>query len=278
VTAKPQTTRHRILGILSGASHQGVLVDTPGVLCDKLRTALDGAMMRTVRTAVTQADVLLVVVDAAAAHASGDPASGLDGLQLTGESGGPPLCVLLNKADLLPAESDGLALQRWFAQQPGVSACLCASAQQGLGVSELEAWLVAHLPPGQSLYPKDSVSEHPERFFCAEIVREKIFQQYRQEIPYCTSVQVTHFREARSAKEKDHICMTVFVERDSQKPIILGRGGTAIKALAMAARADMEEFLGRPVFLELLVKVAQDWRDSDEALDRLGVVNASQML
>lgn len=275
VTAKPQTTRHRILGILSGPGHQGVLVDTPGVLAES-RNALDGAMMRNVRTTLTQADVLCVVVDAAAVSASGDPSTGLAGLQLTGADGGPPLCVLLNKCDLLSAEQVQ-ALYDWYAAQPGVAACLKASAQLGAGVAELEAWLVAHLPLGPTLYPKDQVSEHPERFFVAEIVRERIFEMYHQEVPYCTTVTVLEHRE-RSGDAKDFIAVQVSCERESQVPILLGKGGAAIKELSQTARTAIEEFLERPVFLEIKVKVAPGWRDSDDALDRMGIANASKIM
>ena len=137
VTAKPQTTRHRILGILSGERHQAVLVDTPGVLATQ-RVALDSAMMRSVRTALTQADVLCAVVDAAAAAAAPDPSVGLEGLALTGEAGGPPLLVLLNKCDLLE-RAQAESVRAFFAAQPGVSAVLCASAATGDGIKELEA-------------------------------------------------------------------------------------------------------------------------------------------
>ena len=136
VTAKPQTTRHRILGILSGERHQAVLVDTPGVLASA-RVALDSAMMRSVRTALTQADVLCAVVDAAAAAAAQDPAAGLEGLAITGAEGGPPLLVLLNKCDLLEAD-EAERVRSFFAKQPGVAAALCASAAHGDGIKQLE--------------------------------------------------------------------------------------------------------------------------------------------
>jgi GTP-binding protein Era len=140
VTAKPQTTRHRILGILSGPCHQAVLVDTPGVLSTQ-RVALDTAMMRSVRTALTQADVLCAVVDAAAAASAADPSEGLDGLAITGETGGPPLLVLLNKCDLLtPEQAEGV--RSFYERTPGVAAALCASAATGEGVKELEVCAV----------------------------------------------------------------------------------------------------------------------------------------
>ena len=274
VTAKAQTTRHRILGILSGDDHQALLVDTPGVL-RTTRNALDSAMMRTVRTAVTQADVLCVVVDAAAVVAQGDPSSGLDGLALTGEEGGAPLLVLLNKADLVPPDV-AEELRLWFSRQPGVAAALCASAASGEGVPALQEWLVARLPLGQSLYPKDMISEHPERFFVAEFVREAIFEQYRQEIPYCTTVTVTDHREGRGGA-KDVIQVQVSCERESQKPILLGKGGSAIKALSTAARLSIEAFLERPVFLDITVKTAEGWRDSNDGIDKRGYNNASRL-
>ena len=279
VTAKPQTTRHRILGILSGPGHQAMLVDTPGVL-PGARVALDAAMMRSVRTALTQADVLCAVVDSAAAAAAADPAEGLDGLDITGAEGGPPLVVLLNKSDLLPAE-EAERVRAHFASRPGVAAALCASAATGEGVQALEAWLVGHLPLGPSLYPKDMVSEHPERFFVAEIVRERIFELYRQEVPYCTTVQVVEHREARpgslNGATRDLIRVRIICERESQRPILLGKGGAAIKELSTSARLAIEDFLQRPVFLELRVEVEANWRDSTDLLERYGVNNASQL-
>jgi GTP-binding protein Era len=281
VTAKPQTTRHRILGLLSGAAHQAVLVDTPGVMA-AARVALDAAMMRSVRTALTQADVLCAVVDAAAAAAADDPSVGLEGLAITGETGGPPLLVLLNKCDLLPP-AQAEAVRAYFAAQPGVSAVLCASAATGDGVPQLESWLISQLPLGPALYPKDMVSEHPERFFVAEIVRERIFELYRQEIPYCCTVSVTEHKErVRAAGDpsgpvRDYIKVRIAVERESQKPILLGKGGAAIKALGTSSRIAIQEFLQRPVFLELRVEVAAGWRDSAEAVDRFGVNNPNQL-
>ncbi len=146
VTAKPQTTRHRILGILSGPDHQAVLVDTPGVLAAP-RVALDAAMMRSVRTALTQADVLCAVVDASVAAQLEDPSDGLAGLSITGAEGGPPLLVLLNKCDLLPPD-EAERVRRFFEERPGVAAALCASAATGEGVKQLEVrFQGAALPP-----------------------------------------------------------------------------------------------------------------------------------
>jgi GTP-binding protein Era len=157
-----------------------------------------------------------------------------------------------------------------------VATCLTASAAQGTGVSDLEAWLVAQLPPGPTLYPKDQVSEHPERFFVAEIVRERIFEQYHQEVPYSTTVSVVEHRE-RGGSAKDFIAVVVSCERDSQVPILLGKGGAAIKELSQSARTAIEAFLGRPVFLEISVKVAPGWRDSDDEVERYGINNASKI-
>lgn len=272
VTAKPQTTRHRILGILSGPAHQVVLVDTPGVLAVK-RTALDGAMMRTVRTALTQADVVAAVVDAAAATRF--PGTGLDGMALTGEAGGPPLVVVLTKCDLLSG-ADAEQLRNYFAALPGVSAALRVSALAKTGLAELEAWVVSRLPLGPALYPKDDVTEHPERFFVAECVREAIFTQYRQEIPYCTTVAVVAHREGRNGA-KDVIKVQIAVERESQKGILVGKAGAAIKQLAIASRAAIEEFLQRPVYLEMVVVVAPKWRSDEAAVEKAGVADANAL-
>jgi GTP-binding protein Era len=182
--------------------------------------------------------------------------------------------VLLNKTDLLqPDQID--ALRVYYASRPGVAAALCASAATGEGVPQLRDWLVSSLPLGQSLYPKDIVSEHPERFFVAEFIRERIFEQYRQEIPYATTVAVLDHREGRGGA-KDVIRVEICCERDSQKAILVGAGGAAIKQLSTAARLSIEAFLERPVYLEMRVKTAAGWRDDKRGVDA-GYVNASQL-
>ena len=326
VTAKPQTTRHRILGILSGPDYQAVLVDTPGVLSAP-RVALDAAMMRSVRTALTQADVLCAVVDASVAARLEDPADGLAGLSITGAEGGPPLLVLLNKCDLLPPD-EAERVRAFFAERSGVSAALCASAATGEGVKQLEVRVAspmrhaaaalltrcrtdvdrervasrAHaLPEGHGAFaaahvlcdcrawvhetPAAQVSEHPERFFVAEIVRERIFEMYRLEIPYCTTVTVLEHRErtkeglnTEGEAVRDYIRVRVTVERESQKPILLGKGGSAIKELGTSSRLAIEDFLQRKVFLEIKVEVADGWRDSEDALERFGINNPNLLV
>ena len=161
-------------------------------------------------------------------------------------------------------------MKKWFESQPGVSKVLPASALAGVGHLTVRDWAVERLPAGPTLYPKDEVSEHPDRFFIAEIIREKIFLQYQQEVPYSTQVWVAEHRE-RDGRKKDLVMAKVFVERKSQMGIIIGAGGKALKALSTAARVDIEAFLGRPVYLDLGVKVSEDWRSDAKVLETLGL-------
>lgn len=261
VTRKAQTTRHRILGILSGDDYQMILLDTPGIIKD-MRTKLDEKMMHNVRTAVQDADALLVIIDA-----TEDPAEALAMVNVGPDWQGPPLALVLNKVDLLR----GNELQRlteWLLKNSGARAVIPTSATQGRGVLDVRDWASAQLPLGPTLYPKDVVAEQPERFFVAEIVREKILLQYYQEIPYATAVSVTDFKER--ANGKDYIQIVISVEEESQKPIILGRKGSALKQLATTARIDIEEFLGRQVYLDVTVKVMEKWRKNEKMLEQYG--------
>ncbi|EIE25333.1 GTP-binding protein Era [Coccomyxa subellipsoidea C-169] len=266
VTPKAQTTRHRIIGLHSEESFQIIFLDTPGVLREpsiaEPLNMLDQRMMQNVRQATKDADAVLAIVD------GNDRAE--EALPLLApycRKGSVPLAVVLNKVDLLTA----LRLRQlveYFELQPGIDAVIPVSALKGRNLKDVEEWAVSHLPEGPALYPKDAVSDHPERFFVGEIVREKIFQLYREEIPYCSTVQVLDYKER--AVGKDLVQVAVYVEHESQKGIMVGRGGSALKAMATAARADIEAFVGRPVYLDITVKVKEKWRKNEEALTNLG--------
>lgn len=264
VTNKPQTTRHRILGICSGPDFQMVLYDTPGVIPKQVRK-LDEMMMRNVRTATLNADCVLIVVDAC--QQPEEVMSMLVDGQQTLVTDNRPTLLVLNKKDLIkPGEI--AKKKEWYEQNGGATEVMAVSAKRGDGVDKVKEWLLGRLPYGPTYYPKDIVSEHPERFFVAEILREKIFIQYRQEIPYVCQVNVTSYMERRV--HKDYIQLEIVVEKEGQKAILLGKGGTALKMLATAARLDIEDFVGKEVFLEIKVKVKEDWRENEELLDHYG--------
>jgi GTPase len=256
-TAKPQTTRRRTLGILTTEACQMVFLDTPGIL--EPRYALQDAMMRQVDTALRDADLLLLVVDAREPVVPPGVAEA---------SRRKPLVVALNKADLLRRMEESLpAIERIREASPEAE-FFVLSARDHAGIDPLVARLAALLPLGPAAYPADALTEHPERFFVAEIIREAVFTRFREEVPYSTEVEIEEFRE--NPDGKDYIGATLFVETESQKAILIGRGGAAIRALGEAARREIEAFLGRPVFLALRVAVLPNWRRDPRALRRFG--------
>ncbi|CAI5527437.1 unnamed protein product, partial [Closterium sp. Naga37s-1] len=267
VTQKPQTTRHRILGLVSAPAYQIILYDTPGVLSKSMHK-LDELMMQAVRTATVNADAVVLVIDITQAPQEVSKLL-LEGMESAVVQKKPTLIVLNKKDSLKPGEV--AKKLKWY--QDAVAAdgntVITLSAKRGEGVDGLLAWMLDNIPQGPAYYPKDVVSELPERFFVAEIVREKILLQYSQEVPYACQVTVRAFREREKAK--DYISLDIMVERDSQKAILLGKEGKQLKALATAARMDIEEFLGREVFLEIRVKVKEKWRQDETLLKEYGL-------
>ncbi|MFT4604314.1 MAG: GTP-binding protein Era [Rhodothermales bacterium] len=256
VTRKPQTTRNRVLGILSDPGYQLILLDTPGVINPNY--GLQRTMMRTVTSAVRDADVVLFLADAT----FDTP----DTLSLE-YAGGKPVILVLNKMDKI-AKENALPLVEEYQKLREFVDVVPVSALKGRNVDALLKVIIQHLPEGPSLYPEEMISEHPERFFVSEIIREKIFEKYRQEVPYATQVNIVSYDEREG--EKDVIEAEIVVERDSQKGILIGKGGLALKAVGVAARVDIEEFLQRPVYLRLFVKVRDDWRNKDTFLKSYG--------
>ncbi|GAB4814342.1 hypothetical protein N2152v2_001388 [Parachlorella kessleri] len=262
VTQKAQTTRHKILGILSAPGYQAVFLDTPGIIEDK-RNPLEERMMKSVQESLREADAVLAVVDAAAR-----PQADLAMLQPGTEWSGPPMTVLLNKMDLLSPEQRG-ALEAWFAANCTAERTIPISALNATNTAAVVDWVVSKLPEGPSMYPKEYIAEANTRFFVSEIIRRHIFLQYQQEIPYSCAVEVVDYKE-RGKTSKDFIEAHIIVEFDRQRGILLGAGGAAIKALAVAAREEIEGFVGKPVFLQLSVKVQKRWRKDPALLERLG--------
>ena len=263
VTNKPQTTRHKVLGILSREDHQIIFLDTPGLLQPKY--LLHEAMMRFAQSAIEDADVVLFMIDVT------DPKMGeeveynaafrrLKDLK-------KPVFLVINKIDLVTKEEVLLVIAFYSNKYP-FKEIFPISALNLFGTTELVNFLVKELPEHPPYYPPDVVSEQPERFFVGEIIREKIFEKFKEEIPYSTTVDIIEFKE--QAGKKDVIHAEIYVERESQKGILIGKKGLALKEVGTSARKDIEAFLGRPVFLELHVKVREKWREKEEWLRRLG--------
>lgn len=256
VTRKPQTTRYRVLGILSSDAHQIIFLDTPGII--KPRYRLHESMMHNVEDAIADADVLVFMADATQSRP--DEFS-LDFIREL------PAILAINKMDLIRQE-DALPLVDSYVALRSFEEIVPISAATGYNLDLLLKEIIDRLPAGPPFYPKDMISEHPERFFVAEIIREKIFEQYREEIPYSVQVNVAQFEER--VDEKDFVGAEIVVERGAQKGILIGKGGRALKKLGTAARKDIEEFLGREVYLDLHVKVREDWRNRSTFLRSYG--------
>ena len=256
VTRKPQTTRNRLIGIHSDESHQVIFLDTPGIIKPQYR--LHEAMMGQVESAVRDADLLLFLHDVT--QDSPDTFS----LEQAGER---PAFLVLTKMDLIPNEQ-ALPLVEKYTALRGFDEVVPTSAVKGTNVDTLLDLIVDRLPLGPPFYPKEMVSEHPERFFVAEIIREKVFQQYHEEIPYSVQVNIVEYEERTN--EKDFIDAEIVVNRKSHKGILIGKGGRALKRLGTAARKDIEPFVQSDVYLQLHVKVRKDWRDQESYLKSYG--------
>ncbi|KAL8123774.1 GTPase ERA-like, chloroplastic [Apium graveolens] len=263
VTDKPQTTRHRILGICSEPGYQMILYDTPGVIEKKMHK-LDSMMMKNVRSATVNADCVLVVVDAC------KPPQNINEVLEEGRGSlerKVPTLLVLNKKDLIKPGEVAKRLE-WYEKFTDVDEVIPVSAKYGHGVEDVKEWILSKLPLGPSYYSKEITSEHPERFFVAEIVREKIFMQYRNEVPYACQVNVISYKTRPNAK--DFIQVEIVVEKNSQKIIVIGKEGKALKVLATAARLDIEDFLQKKVFLEVEVKIKENWRQDEGLLRHYG--------
>lgn len=260
VTPKPQTTRHRILGIYNDASSQVIFLDTPGLISPKYK--LHEFLNLAAKSAASDADVLLMLLDAR--EASADE---LATLPVDLSHFAKPIVLCLNKIDLM--EKNALLPKiDALSKLPFLREIVPISALKKDGTDRLLACLQAYLPASPPLYPPDQLSVAPERFFASELIREKIFLRFGDEVPYSTAVLIEEFIE-RPGK-KDYIRARVLVERESQKAILIGKGGRALKAVGSAARQAIEAMLERPIFLELIVSVRPKWRQSERELRRLG--------
>ncbi|MBP6391337.1 MAG: GTPase Era [Flavobacteriales bacterium] len=255
---KAQTTRHRILGILNGEDHQLVLSDTPGILDPQY--PMHERMMDAVDSALKDADILLVLVEL------GQRPERSENVLKRAQRFNGPLLLLVNKMDRGDEAAVLEALELWQAALPNAKV-VPISALHGFRVDELRQHLIEQLPEHPAYFPKDELSDRNMRFFVSEMIREKILAYYQKEIPYSTEVVVNSFEE----KEKiTHIQADVIVMRESQKGIVIGRGGIALRKLGTEARKSIERFLGVQIFLDLRVKVDPDWRQDADKLKRYG--------
>ncbi|MBS13156.1 MAG: GTPase Era [Gemmatimonadetes bacterium] len=258
-TDKPQTTRKSILGIFTTEKAQMMFLDTPGLLDPAYR--LHELMRNEIDTALEGADIILCLADAS------DLDRTFDSEVIKAVSGHAiPVVVALNKCDLVPEEQAASSLDR-ILDLASPRHVLAVSALAGTDVIKLRERLEETLPLGPRFYPEDVLTEQPERFFCEELIREEIFNRLRQELPYAIAVQVESFDEDR---KKIYIKANVIVERNSQKGIVIGKGGRTLRDIGKNARGRIEKFLQHPVYLDLHVKVIQNWRKKDTALRNLG--------
>ena len=258
ITSKAQTTRHRIMGIVNGDDFQIVYSDTPGILRPNYK--LQEKMMKFVRGAITDADVLLYVTDTV--EDSDRSAEIIDKVRLSGI----PTIVVINKVDLTTPEKLTTLVEKWQALLPDAIIAPC-SAKENFNVEGVFNLILERLPEGEPFYPKDTLTDKTLRFFASEIIREKILLNYDKEIPYSCEIAIDSYKEEPTI---DRISAIIYVARDSQKGIIIGHKGERLKKVGQAARHDLEAFLGKRVFLELYVKVNEDWRNNDNQLKRFG--------
>jgi GTPase len=264
ISHKPQTTRHRLIGILTGEDFQIVFSDTPGYV-KKPSYKMHESMNRFVEGTVEDADLMVYVIDLTDELEPDNPV--LDVLKKV-ES---PMLLVLNKTDLVnPQRIEDAG--NWWRNRIKFTDSFAISALKSEGSSDLLEKIKSFLPESPAYYPEDQLTDRPERFFASEIIREKIFQLYSDEIPYSCEVGIESFQETttNAGVPLARIYATIYVIRESQKPIIIGKGGSAIKKLGEKARADLESFLQMKVFLETTVKVRENWRDDSNALQRFG--------
>lgn len=258
INSKAQTTRHRIMGIVNGEDFQIVYSDTPGVLDAKYK--MHEGMMKFVGAAITDADIILLVTDVfedTMAHQKT-----IDKIKVIET----PVVVLINKIDLRDQDVVVERIEHWKKILPQAKIAPI-SALHKFNIKELLDYIIERLPENAPFFPKDELTDKPMRFFMSEIIREKILSHYKQEIPYSCEVMIEEY------KEEPHIVKIralIIVNRDSQKSIIIGKGGSALKRVGTDARKDMEKFLDKKVFLQTFVKVDKDWRDDEKKLKGYG--------
>lgn len=260
ITSKSQTTRHRIKGIVNGEDFQIVFSDTPGVV--KPSYKMQEYMLEFSKSAIIDADIILYVTDVVE-----NIEKNIDFIEKVNRSEAPVLLVL-NKIDLTNQEKLELLFDKWKTLIPRAE-IFPISATENFNVDNLYKRIMELLPEGEAFFSKDELTDLPSRFFVNEIIREKILLHYEREIPYSVQVEVEEFKED---DKRLNIMAVIYVERDSQKGIIIGHQGSALKKVGTEARLDIESFFGKSVFLNLYVKVQKDWRSKDKDLKNFGYV------
>lgn len=263
VTRKPQTTRHQIRGILNGEDHQIIFFDTPGLLEPKYK--LQEAMRQAAFRSLRDADLVLFMVAAAKEPDEFDTKL-LNQIHDFNSS----IILVLNKMDLI-SKNQVLPVMEYYSQLGTLKSIMPISALKKDGLDSLKEEILSALPTGQPFYDDDQIMDHPERFIVSELIREKIFQRYGEEIPYATTVQIDEFKERKDGK--DFIRAIIYVEKASQKGILIGKKGAALKDVGRIARQEIEHLLERKVFLELWVKVKEKWRQDEKMLKEFGYYN-----
>jgi GTP-binding protein Era len=258
ITPKAQTTRHRIIGIANGDDYQIVFSDTPGIIKPKYK--LHEKMMEFVREALTDADVLLYLTDVE------EKSDELPDIFEEIVKLPVPLLVGVNKVDLSNQNAVAQLVESWKNQLPSAEV-FPLSALYNFNVDALKKRILELLPEHPPYYPKENLSDRNLRFFVSEIIREKILLHYQKEVPYAVEVVVESYKEGETL---DRISAIIYVERETQKGIIIGKGGEALKKIGIEARKDIEALVGKQVFLELYVKVKKDWRNNEKILNQWG--------
>ena len=256
-THKAQTTRHQVVGIFSDDSTQIIFLDTPGVITPKYE--LQRAMMNTVERARADADVILLIYDPTDRHPTDEVIELLRTIN-------KPILLVVNKIDEF-SKNEAEKKAAILTEKLKIHSVHYVSALRGDGIDELLSSIRALLMPGPPFYPMEDLSEHPLRFFVSELVREQLFLQFHEEIPYSCTVDVIQYQEE---DEMDKISAEIIVNRKSQKGMLIGKGGEAIKKLGIRSRESIEQFLGKKVFLELHVKVREKWREKENMVRHLG--------
>lgn len=259
VSRKPQTTRKKVLGILTSKNVQIIFIDTPGLLSPKYY--LQQVMSGYIDHAIQDADVILYVVEAS------KKLTALSEIKKLLHKSQKPVILALNKIDLVEKKTL-LPLIAGYNEQFGFSSIIPISALKNDGLDRLTEEIVNVLPSNPPYFPPEYLTDQQERFFVSEIIREKIYEFYGEEIPYSTHVQIEEFKERPG--RKDYIEAIIYVEKASQKGILIGKGGKALKRIGELARFEVEKFLDRPVYLEIFVKIMRDWRTKDSKLKQLG--------
>lgn len=263
INSKPQTTRHRIIGIVSDENYQIVFSDTPGLI-DSPSYQMQNSMNSYALSTFEDADIMLIVID------TNDNQAFDERIIEKIKKLKTPKFLILNKIDLVTTEDTSFVKKEWT---KGLSfdEVFEISALRKKGTEKLLNKIIKKLPLGEAYYPKDQLTDRPERFFVSEIIREKILELYHQEIPYSTEVIVDSFKEKESKKGPIiHIYANIYVARKTQKSIIIGKGGSSIKKLGMESRKSIESFLDSRVHLELYVKVKENWRNDERQLKHFG--------